>query len=210
MINSQKTEQITTLSKLIQDAKFSHYLDFSRKTGISELTLHRIDCGLIDQIPLKYIKTIARELNLSLEDFLNHIDGKFSDSSTTQTSTNGDDNLRVQITQEVQQGVMDTLESLLLQLPTLVKVVEKKPDLPASRLIPLLKPLNNLLSGWDIKAIAPVGAIVKYDPQQHELMATTQEKVEKVEIRYVGYRQKDKLLYRAKVSPVETKIEEGN
>ena len=69
MINSQKTEQITTLSKLIQDAKFSHYLDFSRKTGISELTLHRIDCGLIDQIPLKYIKTIARELNLSLEDF---------------------------------------------------------------------------------------------------------------------------------------------
>ncbi|MGY6530826.1 MAG: helix-turn-helix domain-containing protein [Cyanobacterium sp.] len=201
MKNSQKTEQITPLSNLVKNAGFSHYLDFSRKTGIAELTLHRIDCGLIDQIPLKHLKTIARELHLSLNDFLSHIEGSIAYSPTTK----GEDSLRGEITQEVQQGVMDILESLLLQMPTMIKVVEKKPDLPASRLIPLLKPLNNLLSSWDIRAIAPVGAIVKYDPQQHELMSATEEKVEKVEIRYVGYRQKDKLLYRAKVSPVETK-----
>ncbi|MBE9222488.1 helix-turn-helix domain-containing protein [Cyanobacterium stanieri LEGE 03274] len=190
---AQRMDKVTPLSALIGEAGFDSYLDFSRRTGIAELILHRIDCGLMDQIPLKHIKALARALDLSLGDFLQRIEGQISDIPEGQG----------EVMEKVQRQVIETLESLLLQLPTMVKVVDKKPDLPAMRLIPLLKPLYNLLSGWDIRAIAPVGAIVDYNPQEHELMTETSNKVEKVEIRYVGYRQKDKLLYRARVSPVD-------
>lgn len=201
MKNQEENYQRTVLSALISNAGFTDYLDFSRRTGIGELILHRIDCGLLEQIPLKHLRVISRALNMSLENFITAIEGECGVSSS-QTSMATD--LTQEITEQVQQSVIEILESLLLQLPTMVKVVEKNPQLPASRLIPLLKPLNKLLSHWDIKAIAPVGAIVRYDAQQHQLMSETDETSELVEIRYVGYRQKDKLLYRARVSPVKT------
>ncbi|AFZ48282.1 transcriptional regulator, XRE family [Cyanobacterium stanieri PCC 7202] len=202
MKNQEKSYQGTVLSALITNAGFTDYLDFSRRTGIGELILHRIDCGLLEQMPLKHLRMIARALNMSVGDFIVAIEGESGVSDSKIPISN---DLTQEITQQVQQSVIEILESLLLQLPTMIKVVEKNPQLPASRLVPLLKPLNKLLSHWDIKAIAPVGAIVKYDPQQHQLMSETEEKVnDLVEIRYVGYRQKDKLLYRARVSPVKT------
>jgi hypothetical protein len=83
--------------------------------------------------------------------------------------------------------------------------VKQNPELPASRLLPLLKPLNKLLSTWEIEPIGSVGEIVSYNPQEHELMESSDshlEQIDQVKIRYVGYRQRDNLLYRAKVSPI--------
>lgn len=202
MNNQQTHYQETVLSTLVVKAGFRDYLDFSRRTGIGELILHRIDCGLLEQMPLKHLRMISEALNMSVGDFIAAMEGESSISDSLTPISN---DLTQEITQQVQQSVIEILESLLLQLPTMIKVVEKNPQLPASRLVPLLKPLNKLLSHWDIKAIAPVGAIVKYDPQQHQLMSETEEEIsDLVEIRYVGYRQKDKLLYRARVSPVKT------
>ena len=53
-----------------------------------------------------------------------------------------------------------------------------------------------------MEAIAPVGAEVAYDPQLHQPLEGTAQPGEKVKVRYTGYRQGDKLLYRAKVSPI--------
>ncbi len=53
-----------------------------------------------------------------------------------------------------------------------------------------------------MELIAPVGAEIPYNPQQHELLEGTAEPGEPVKVRYTGYRQGDKLLYRAKVSPL--------
>ena len=49
-----------------------------------------------------------------------------------------------------------------------------------------------------------VGEVVPYDPQFHQLLegGGNAETGDPVIIRYVGYLQGDKLLYRAKVSPV--------
>ena len=54
---------------------------------------------------------------------------------------------------------------------------------------------------WNVESIAPVGAEVPFDPQLHQLMEGYAQKGEMVKIRYTGYRQGDKLLFRAKVSP---------
>ncbi|EDX76427.1 hypothetical protein MC7420_4683 [Coleofasciculus chthonoplastes PCC 7420] len=62
--------------------------------------------------------------------------------------------------------------------------------------------MEQLLQQWGIEAIASVGDELTYDPQWHQLMSGTVQPGELVRVRYVGYRQGDKLLYRAKVSPV--------
>ena len=72
----------------------------------------------------------------------------------------------------------------------------------------LVEPLTELLDQWNVKAIASVGAELAYDPQYHQLIKGTAEVGELVKVRYVGYKQEDKLLHKAKVSPVSLKDEE--
>ncbi len=104
--------------------------------------------------------------------------------------------------QEFQHSSMQTLESLLLQLPTAMYAAQQNPQAPAVKLLPLLRPLERLLQEWGIEAIAAVGSEIPYDPQQHQLMTGTVQPGERVRVRYIGYRQGDRLLYRAKVSAI--------
>lgn len=112
------------------------------------------------------------------------------------------DNQRQATKIEFQQEAIQQLESLLLQLPTAAYAAQNNPSMPARNLLPLLRPINELLKRWGITAIAEVGAQVSYDPHLHQLMdADTQAEVGMpVTVRYVGYREGDKLLYRARVS----------
>jgi molecular chaperone GrpE (heat shock protein) len=109
---------------------------------------------------------------------------------------------RQELWQEFQQSSVQVLESLLLQLPTAAYAAQQNPQAPAVKLLPLLRPIEALLQHWGIEAIAAVGSEVPYDPQQHQLMEGTAAVGDRVRVRYTGYRQGDKLLYRAKVSPV--------
>jgi molecular chaperone GrpE (heat shock protein) len=59
----------------------------------------------------------------------------------------------------------------------------------------------DLVAAWEVEPIGTVGTEVPYDPQNHQLMGGTVQPGESVRVRYVGYRQGDRLLHRAKVSP---------
>ena len=107
------------------------------------------------------------------------------------------------LTQEFQQESLQILESWLLQWPTAIAIVQKNPKLPAERILPLMKPIEQLLQKWGLQKIAVVGEEVPYNPRQHELIKGISEIGESVRVRYVGYKQGDKLLYRAKVSAID-------
>jgi molecular chaperone GrpE (heat shock protein) len=110
---------------------------------------------------------------------------------------------RETLLQEFQHQSLQNLESLLLQWPTAAHKAEENPQLAAIKIVPLVqKPLEKLLQEWGIEAIASVGAELPYDPQWHQSMAGNLEPGEMVKVRYTGYRQGEKLLYRAKVSPI--------
>jgi molecular chaperone GrpE (heat shock protein) len=70
------------------------------------------------------------------------------------------------------------------------------------RLLPLVRPVEQLLQQWGVEAIASVGSELAYDPHLHQLMEGTAQPGELVRVRYTGYRIGEKLLYRAKVSPI--------
>jgi molecular chaperone GrpE (heat shock protein)/DNA-binding Xre family transcriptional regulator len=113
-----------------------------------------------------------------------------------------------QLWQEFQQTSLQTLESLILQLPTAAYAAQQNPQAPAVKLLPLLKPLDALLETWGIRAIAPVGTELPYNPQLHQLLDGSANPGDLVKVRYTGYVQDEKLqgeklLYRAKVSPVK-------
>ena len=106
--------------------------------------------------------------------------------------------------QEFQQASLHILESWLLQFPTAAYAAQQNPEVPAVRLLPLMRPVEQLIQEWGIESIAPVGAELPYDPQHHQLMEGTAQAGDRVRVRYTGYRQGEKLLYRAKVSPIPT------
>jgi molecular chaperone GrpE (heat shock protein) len=112
-------------------------------------------------------------------------------------------NQRQILWQEFQQSSVQILESLLLQLPTAAYAAQQNPQAPAVKMLPLLRPLDTLLEQWGIESIATVGAEIPYDPQQHQLMGGIAQTGDRVKVRYTGYRQGDRLLYRAKVSAIE-------
>ena len=107
------------------------------------------------------------------------------------------------LNQEFQQESLQILESWLLQWPTAIAIVQKNPQLPAERILPLMKPVKQLVQKWGLKEIASVGEEVPYNPRQHELIKGISEIGDPVKVRYVGYKQGDKLLYRAKVSAID-------
>jgi len=108
---------------------------------------------------------------------------------------------KLELRSQFERETIQQLESLLLQLPSAAYAAQQNPHMLAKNILPLLRPLDALLQKWGITIISSVGAEVAYDPQKHQLMEGSDELEEGAIaiVRYVGYMQGEKLLYRARV-----------
>ena len=198
----------------MQQADIADIDELSRLAGVARLQLIRIQRGLILNISVGAIASIARTLNISLDRFV----ATFSDRVSQDPPSSNSELLacrqeyqklqqamtdrQVTLAAKFQQESLETIESWLLQWPTATAAVRQNPQLPAERLLSLVEPIEQLLSQWNVTTIAAVGEEIPYDPQYHQLMKGLAQPKELVKVRYVGYKQGDKLLYKAKVSPV--------
>lgn len=205
------------LSQLMQRAGISSLAELSQVSGVSERQLTRLQYGLLPKLRVEILLQLGGALGLPLtqllEEFCPH---SLLPSPPLPEPSAREEALRQEcqrlqgqlvqqqdhLRQEFQDSSLEVLESWLLQWPTAAVVAQKNPELPAARLLPLVNPVLDLVRGWGIEAIASVGEEVPYDPQCHQLLEGAAEPGEPVKVRYVGYRQGDKLLYRAKVSPI--------
>jgi len=103
--------------------------------------------------------------------------------------------------QEFQQSGLQMLESWLKQWPKAVYAAQQNPQLAAANLLPLMRPVEELVKQWGVEAIAEVGSQVAYDPRWHQLTQGTAEPGAMVTVKSPGYRQGDRLVYRTEVSP---------
>ncbi|HEY9849649.1 MAG TPA: helix-turn-helix domain-containing protein [Leptolyngbyaceae cyanobacterium] len=203
------------LQHLMQLVGVSSFKELSRKAGISERQLMRLRRGEIMQMQLENLLKLCEALQITLDRLLTTF-------STRAIATNAEsvENLatlkqeyqRLQVEMEKQQEVLvqqfqqsslQVLESWLLQWPTAAHAAQQNPQLPAVKLLPLVRSVENLVQQWGVEALAPVGAELPYDPHLHQLMEGTAQAGDRVKVRYTGYRQGDRLLYRAKVSPLQ-------
>ncbi len=214
------------LQDLMQRVGISSFKALVVSAGVSERQLLRLRRGEVQQMRVDTLLKLSQALQLSLTELVTTFDStgmpqiwlqdgeqRRQDAASLQESKQLKreyQRLQVQLEQqrqilwqEFQQSTLGVLESWLLQWPTAAHKAEENPQLPAVKLLPLLRPMTQLLHQWGVEAIAPVGAELPYDPQMHQLLAGTAQPGERVKIRYTGYRQGDKLLYRAQVSPMQ-------
>ncbi|UBF25317.1 nucleotide exchange factor GrpE [Kovacikia minuta CCNUW1] len=209
-----------SLQQFMQRVGFSSFRALSQAAQVSEKQVRQLRRGEIAQMRLETLFKLSQALQVSVTDLLI----TFSELSTQPSAPSPQPSAHLQeladlkqeykrlqdslvqqkqeIWQEFQQSSLQILESLLLQLPTAAYAAQQNTQAPAVKLLPLLKPFDRLLQEWGVEQIAPVGAEVPYDPQLHQLMEGSADVGDRVRIRYTGYRQGDRLLYRAKVSPV--------
>jgi molecular chaperone GrpE (heat shock protein) len=179
--------------------------------GISKQQVQRIRRGEIQHLRLSTLLGLSQILQISLEQLVQTFASQpnvQTESTQYQTLQQEYQRLQVQlqeqrlaIEQEFQQQSLQMLESFLLQWPTAAYAARNNPTAPAVKLLPLARPIEQLLQSWGITPIGEVGQAVLYDPQWHQgLAGEAIPPGTSVQIRHVGYRQGERLLYRAKVS----------
>lgn len=209
------------LQYLMQQVGLPSFKALCQQAGVSRWQVTRLRQGQIMQIRVEPLLKLAQVLQVSLTDLLSIFTEQDIEASPTHAKKQletGPDPLawkleyqrlekqllqqRQELWQEFQHATLQTLESFLLQWPTAAHAAQNNLQAPAYRLLPLVRPVEQLLQGWGIEPIGPVGVVAPYEPPIHQLMEGTTQPGNPVKIRYVGYRQDAKLLYRAKVSPV--------
>ncbi|MHC5728907.1 MAG: nucleotide exchange factor GrpE, partial [Nostoc sp.] len=214
------TPNTQLLQDLMQKLGISSFKALSRAAGVSERQLLRLRQGKLEQMRVDVLLKLSPVLQMSLNELIatfSTVELLQEKAAPTQDLLEEIADLRKEyqrsqqqieqqreiLLQEFQQSSLQLLESLLLQWPTAAQKAQENPHLAAVKIVPLVqKPLEKLLQSWGVEAIAPVGAELAYNPQLHQLIEGTAQPGETVKVRYTGYLQREKLLYRAKVSPV--------
>lgn len=214
MSQSSGSNYTHLLQTLMQQVGINSFKALAEAAGVSPKQLMRLRRGEIAQMRLATILKLAQVLQLPVEVLI----ANFSiGTARSQTDAKTIDTLKQEyqrlqnqleqqkqtLLQEFQHSSLQVLESCLLQLPTFELKVKENPDLSATKLLPLMRPLQQLLQQWGIEQVATVGEKIPYNPQLHQLLKGNAQLGDLVIVRYTGYVQGDKLLYRAKVSLIE-------
>jgi transcriptional regulator with XRE-family HTH domain len=195
----------------MQQAGLSGDRELSQKAGVSEVQLSRLRRGLALQTRADILLKISQALQISLTELLATLAPDYVELENAPPTALEQEYQRLQasieqqresLMQEFQLSSVQILESWMLQWPTAASKAQENHNLRAQKLLPLLRPVEQLLEHWGVESIAPVGAQIPYNPQQHQLLEGKAQPGDPVKVRYTGYRQGDKLLYRAQVSRV--------
>ncbi|MCG9891399.1 MAG: helix-turn-helix transcriptional regulator [Thermosynechococcaceae cyanobacterium MS004] len=193
----------------------------SENSGVSRRQVRRLQTGEAHLLSVQHAQQLARSLQISLPELIQTFSSttlaltpESGPAETTPAETNivaeyqrlknEMAQLRSQLFQVFQLETLNTLETLLLYWPTAAHKAKQDPTAPAVQLLPLLRPLENLLQSWAIETIGAVGETVCYNPQLHQWNAphSPPERDAPVRITHVGYRQSHRILHRAKVAAV--------
>ncbi|GAP93768.1 hypothetical protein [Leptolyngbya sp. NIES-2104] len=129
-------------------------------------------------------------LEVQIEEFKQQCARLRSQLETQSTQTQQDSEIKA----------FEQIQSLLTQYPSVRRMAESKPDLPARNLIGMFTALDNLMKFWGYQAIGQPWEQTEYDPQLHQGDVGNLQPGESVYVRFVGYRNDDRILVPAKVS----------
>ena len=195
------------LHDLMRSSDVSTFKELSQKAGISEKQIRRLRQGQIGQMRLEMLQKLSQALQVSIPDLLTTFLKDEENTPNSAALQHEYQRLQSQLVQqredlwqEFQQTSLQTLEPWLLQWSAAAYAAQQNSQLSAVKLLPLIRPIEQLLQQWSIEAIGTVGSEIPYDPHRHQLMSGTAEPGALVRVRYAGYQQHDRLLHRVKVS----------
>ncbi|CAN1212277.1 HTH cro/C1-type domain-containing protein [Tumidithrix helvetica PCC 7403] len=213
-LQSDPTVYTQQLRQLMQAVGIDSFRVLAEQSQLSRRAVDTIRQGKAETLKYQDLLRLSQVLQISLSDLMasfrslpSSVPDVPQPSITTDEIHAEYERLKQQLEQqcqllrsEFQQESLQILESLLLQLPTAAHAAQTNATMPARNLLPLLRPIDRLLKHWGITAIAEVGAEIAYDPHKHKLDEGGDAEIGAPAIvRYVGYEQGEKLLYRATV-----------
>lgn len=209
----------------MQQAGIRSFAALAHQAGVSAWHIDQLRRGGVLKLRVGAIAQLSQTLDTSISDLIATFSGSPSlvrldprpisqtDPSESLALQKEYERLQRRVEQQQTEAVLSCqraallqLEPLLEKLPVFLKVIEQNPEFPARQIVPHLRPLEQLLTDWNVTAIAPIGSEAGYDPQKHELMEASRTAVQpgdRIRVRFAGYYWGDRLLFRAKVSPVQ-------
>lgn len=198
------------LQELMHKVGINSLRELYRSTGTSAHTIDKIRSGKIDTLRLETLVKISSILQVSVIELIETFDGRSifgSQDRSIEILKQEYQHLQQQfrsqretLQSEFQYQSLQTLESFLTYFPAAKYAAANNPDFPASKIFPLIGSIDRLISSWGVTVIGEIGSKITYDPRWHQLIEGAANPEELVTVRYVGYRQGDKLIFRAKVS----------
>lgn len=208
----------------MKSADIASYRLLAERAGVSRWQIQQLRKGQIQKMRLVALTQIAAALGIKFFDLYSHFAPdqtalgqsnldqldqpeldrpKSSQPESDQTEASTADADRSQLEREhLQADALQTLESWLVQWPTIAKRATDRPDLPAAKILPFVRPVEQLMSDWGIEPIAAVDSQVAFDPTRHQLIAGHAEPGDRVRVTHAGNTHHGKLLHRAKVKSV--------
>jgi molecular chaperone GrpE (heat shock protein) len=211
--NQAMDDRTEILRLLMKQVGISSFQILSERTGISRRaidTLRKRNAATLRYADLaKLAEVLQIEVTEVIAKFIS--DSNNPESPIIEVAALREEYQRLQQKLELQKfelrsqferETIQQLESLILQLPSAAYAAQQNPNMLAKNILPLLRPIDILLQKWGVTAIGAVGKEVDFDSQKHQLMEGSDEIKEGdvAIVRYVGYMQGEKLLYRARVS----------
>ena len=203
------------LKELMSSVGLKSYRALAREAGVSLWQIEQLRSGRGDRMRLSVLSRLAGALDVSLSSLLQLFEllqgGGGEGESARQLETLRQEYARLQEALEtrvelgrsqVKDEALQTLESWLVQWPTIARRAAENEGLKAVKVLPFVRPVEALVEQWGVVAIAPVDAEVDYDPQMHQLAGGTTAVGEKVRVTHSGCLYNGKLLHRAKVKVV--------
>ncbi len=208
---SSVENQTIKLRQLMQQAGITSFKHLASSTGTSVQTIGKIRSGELATLRWQTLIDLSTGLQISPIELIELFGDREIESDRQELAIVRQEyqHLQQQLAQqrdtlqaEFQHQSLQILESFLTYFPTAKYAASHNPDFPASKLFPLVQSIDKLLAHWQVTVIGTVGAEISYDPQWHQSIEGQIAPDEIVTVRYVGYRQQDKLIFRAKVSKV--------
>jgi hypothetical protein len=203
------------LRQLMTDCDIATFKALSLRSQVSLGAIKRLQQGHILKMQVQTVGKIARVLGISVDGLVRSLTTESiaipkptaSNSELlqqeynrlTQTLKHQETTLRETFHHEAFQ----TLEPWLIQWSAAAHAAQTNPQLMASKLLPLLSPIDRLLIEWGVSPIGAIGEECDYDPALHHGMNGDFQVGDRVRIRFLGYRYQNStgnhVLHRAKV-----------
>ncbi len=221
MSNHQLQDLTLQLQTLMQQVGITSFKQLYQATGTSDRTIRKLRSGELDTLRWQTLVKIASILQIPVTEMIATFQIPVTETIATfgeqssfksnhqEIATLQQEYLHLQqqfhqqretLQAEFQLQSLQTIESFLTYFPAAKHAAMNNPNFPASKIFPLVQSLDRLIQQWDVTVIGEIGDRIGYDPRWHQLIEGTASPDELVTVRYVGYQQGDKLIFRAKVS----------
>ncbi len=205
---ASKANRTIELQQLMQTAGINSFKELYRSAGTSAHMINKIRAGELGTLRWQTILNISNSLQISAIELIEIFGDRSIASTDREIATLKQEYARLQqqlqqqketLFTEFQYQSLQVLESFLTYFPTAKHAAITNPSFPATKLLPLVGSIDRLIAQWGVTTIGSVGDEIPYDPQYHQSIEDSISPGELVTVRYIGYQQGDKLLFRAKV-----------